>query len=424
MAVASGVWLLMTAPVLAVESRPDTAAWAETPLSEFDKPTAFSLVDEEARLLSRQSVGSELSLLPLEELGHTAGGQLSDQSGYSLAQPSESRDAETGLRRDWNQFFLAQAQTGQSGGAPMANPSPDEPINLEEIAKKLDNPLSDLWILFNQSDTSLWRGKPNTGSDAVINVTTIQPVLPVPLTSNWNLVTRPIIPLITAPTFRLPGSLKNRFPGGIGGGCPPNCLNRPPGAPPVQGLSLDTKRKFGIGDFNIWSMLSPSDPKKWGGLIWGIGPSFLFPTASIDQFGAGQYAMGPANILMKFHGKWTFGLFHQHLFGIGGSNDSAPYKVSQFQPIIFYALPKLWSIGMAPMATVDWRAGSGNELTFPLGLGISKTLLAFGKMPMRIGAEIHYSVVHPDGYGQRWNFRFYVVPVLPNPFAGRPLFGS
>ena len=74
-------------------------------------------MDEEARLLSRQGDGSELSLLQLEELGHTVGGQLSDQSGYSLVQPLESRDAETGLRRDWNQFFLAQAQTGQSGGA-------------------------------------------------------------------------------------------------------------------------------------------------------------------------------------------------------------------------------------------------------------------------------------------------------------------
>ncbi len=78
---------------------------------------------------------------------------------------------------------------------------------------------------------------------------------------------------------------------------------------------------------------------------------------------------------------------------------------------------------MAPMVTVDWNAGSGNELTFPLGLEVSKTLLAFGKLPLRMGVGFHYSVVHPDDYGQRWNFRVYLIPVLPNPFKGRPLFG-
>ncbi len=71
---------------------------------------------------------------------------------------------------------------------------------------------------------------------------------------------------------------------------------------------------------------------------------------------------------------------------------------------------------MGPNILVNWEADDGDKLTFPVGLGFSKTTLLFGKLPFRFGAEVHYSAVHPDNFGQRWDFRFYVVPVVPSPF--------
>jgi hypothetical protein len=36
-------------------------------------------------------------------------------------------------------------------------------------------------------------------------------------------------------------------------------------------------------------------------------------------------------------------------------------------------------------------------------------------MPVRLGAEVHYSVIQPDDVvGQEWNFRFYVIPAIPS----------
>ena len=57
-------------------------------------------------------------------------------------------------------------------------------------------------------------------------------------------------------------------------------------------------------------------------------------------------------------------------------------------------------------------------------LGGSKTFM-FGKLPIRIGAEVQYYVHQPDDFGPEWNFRFFFIPVVPAPeWASKPLFGS
>ena len=92
-------------------------------------------------------------------------------------------------------------------------------MSLEEISRMLDNPLGNLWIIFIENDVLRFRGKPANGWKT-INVLSIQPILPVPLTENWNLVTRPIIPIVSAPKFNAPNF----------GDCPGNCNSRPAGA--------------------------------------------------------------------------------------------------------------------------------------------------------------------------------------------------
>ena len=36
--------------------------------------------------------------------------------------------------------------------------------------------------------------------------------------------------------------------------------------------------------------LSPAKPHK---LIWGVGPTFVIPTATADQLGQGKFSLGP-----------------------------------------------------------------------------------------------------------------------------------
>ena len=56
----------------------------------------------------------------------------------------------------------------------------------------------------------------------------------------------------------------------------------------------------------------------------------------------------------------------------------------------------------------------GDRLTLPIGLGITKTT-RWGKTPVKLRAEIHYSIVRPEDYGTTWNFRLQVTPVIKNP---------
>jgi hypothetical protein len=64
---------------------------------------------------------------------------------------------------------------------------------LTEMNKKLTNPVSELWsISFQQNNYMLDIGLPGQDDRWNSNLN-FQPVLPVALTSQWNLITRPVI---------------------------------------------------------------------------------------------------------------------------------------------------------------------------------------------------------------------------------------
>ena len=47
-------------------------------------------------------------------------------------------------------------------------------------------------------------------------------------------------------------------------------------------------------------------------------------------------------------------------------------------------------------------------------MGINKTV-QFGKVPVRLGVELHYSVIQPDDVpSAEWNLRFYIIPAVPS----------
>jgi hypothetical protein len=92
-------------------------------------------------------------------------------------------------------------------------------------------------------------------------------VIPIHLTDDWNLITRTIVPII----------------------------NQPPLAPGID-------QATGLGDINPSFFLSPSGSKEF---IWGIGPTFTFPTASNRLLGMGKWSMGPAAVALTMQGPWV-----------------------------------------------------------------------------------------------------------------------
>jgi hypothetical protein len=102
---------------------------------------------------------------------------------------------------------------------------------------------------------------------ATQNVLNIQPVYPAHLNERWNLITRPILPVISQPPFfsgRELAALEEIFGPGIG----------------------DTE--FGLGDLTPEFFFSPRKPIQLGpdaSLVWGAGPAFQFPTATDVELG-------------------------------------------------------------------------------------------------------------------------------------------
>jgi hypothetical protein len=79
-------------------------------------------------------------------------------------------------------------------------------------------------------------------------------------------------------------------------------------------------------------------------------------------------------------------------------------------------MPGAMSLGMGPTITVPWKADTDNSVTFPIGLGITKTV-RIGGTPVKLRFEPQYSVIRPDDVGTAWNIRMQITPVIKSPFS-------
>jgi len=277
----------------------------------------------------------------------------------------------------------APVTTAPSGGEPEAS--------LTEINKKLTNPVSDLWsIAFQQNNYMLdmGAGQPDHWNSNL----NFQPVLPIALTSNWNLITRPVMTLFNSVPHPDP--------------------NNP----------ADIGRTTGFGDTVLMELVSPS-PKLVGNWLLGVGPTFIFPTASTTHTGQGKYQVGPAAIVGYLSKKWILGALLQNWTSFGGSGNRPNTNQMNLQPIAAYFLPGGWSIGYSGNILANWKADkAGDVWTIPLGLSVSK-VVKFGKLPVRFALAGQYMVHHPDTFGPKWNIQLMVVPVIPKLIKGN-LFGE
>jgi len=286
-------------------------------------------------------------------------------------------------------------------------------MSLEEMSKKIDNPLSDLWLLWMQNDHMQFNGNISSKNQTV-NVSYFEPVLSVPLGDKWNLVNRPVVTRINAqvPSLDL-GPLEERL-----GGLPRGQGLGHPGSGGIADKLLNNanwNNQSSWGDLVYLAMLSPQTYPNIGNgkLLWGAGITTMWPTASKNEFGTQKYAAGPAGLAMYQGKKWMFGMLAQQWWSYAGNGDRADVSSLDAQYFWFYQLPHLWQIGAAPSITADWKANSDNRWTVPLGIGVNKTF-RIGKLPIRISLEVHKTIVQPDNFGQDWNFRFVVIPIIPN----------
>jgi len=272
---------------------------------------------------------------------------------------------------------LALAEDGLSAGTDLAS------LSLEELNRRVENPLTDIWSLTLQENLSLLEGDAIDGKEFQ-NLLFFQPFMPFPVgrDDSWMFTLRPVFPLVTNPV------LDPAEPDGT------------------------TGHKTGFGDMQL---LALAGPNRSDGIVWGAGATFKFPTATDDALGADVWQAGPSAMLFHMGKPWVLGLLGQHWWSVAGDSDADSVSRTDIQYVLRRQLPGGWSVGMGPTVTIDWKAPSGEKVTFPVGLGVTRTVRWNGT-PWKLRIEPQYSIIRPDELGVEWNLRIQVAPIINNPF--------
>ncbi len=250
--------------------------------------------------------------------------------------------------------------------ASAAAPSTDD---AGELAKKLSNPIASLISVPFQLNYDEGFG-PNDASRTTLN---IQPVVPLSLNEDWNLIIRTILPVICAES-------------------------------PAAGISSE----FGLGDITQSFFFSPVEGAGGGDVIWGVGPVFLYPTGTASVLGTEKWAAGPTVVALKQHEGWTYGALFNHLWSFAGDSDRAHVNATFLQPFVAYQFPTATTLTANLEMSYDWNA---EEATIPLNLLVSQ-VFKIGDQPVSLQAGPRIYLDSPPG-GPEWGFRINFTLLFP-----------
>ncbi len=278
---------------------------------------------------------------------------------------------------------------------------------LAQMSALMDNPVGNVAMLFTQIDFTHMENQANGETADKYNYMGIAQ-FPKGLSADWNLINRVVWNVTSMP---IDSDKIDDFGTGPGGEILP-----PSGSPPAP-LDLFDGRTTGFGDMYYVGLFSPKEPIKLEGganVVWGAGFDLGFPTASDDLLGTGRWTAGPSALGVYLGPKWKLGALVQQYWDFAGDDDRDDVSLTNLQYLWYYSLDSTTSIGAAPNVIANWEQSSGNKWTVPVGIGINKTV-QFGKVPVRLGVEMHYSVIQPDDVpSAEWNLRFYIIPAAPS----------
>jgi hypothetical protein len=234
------------------------------------------------------------------------------------------------------------------------------------LAKAAQNPVANMVVIPFQDNIGLGYGPGNKDTQNVLN---FQPVIPLHVTEDWNVITRTILPIVTQPSF--------------------------------TGGSSTT----GLGDLNTTAFLSPANP---GSIIWGVGPVASFPTATSPLLGSqSTWGLGPSVVVLTMPGHWVLGVIANNIWSVAGASSNQML----IQYFVNYNLAGGWYLTSAPIITANWNAASDQKWVVPFGAGGGK-IFRIGKLPFNGNVSAYYNAVRPD-VGPEWTLRVLLALLLP-----------
>jgi hypothetical protein len=236
----------------------------------------------------------------------------------------------------------------------------------EALAKKLANPVASLISVPIQNNFDFGVG-PFDGFRYNLN---IQPVIPITLNEKWNMISRTIVPIISQ-----------------------------------SDVTGNGNSETGLGDIAQSIFFSPKEVKN--GMVWGVGPIFLLPTATNNFLGADKWGIGPNAVVLKLNGQWTYGALANHVWSVGGSGNT-DINATFFQPFVTYATKTGSSFSIASENTQSWD----NDIFGGFVGAYYAKVTKIGKQMMQLGGgpKVFYgnNPFNPD-----WGIRANIIFLFP-----------
>jgi hypothetical protein len=258
----------------------------------------------------------------------------------------------------------ADATSSSGGGAGVD----DDKAKAAALAKATLNPIASLISLPLQNNFD-WGGGPNDdGFQYKLNV---QPVIPISLGENWNVISRTIVPYV------------------------------------YQENVIGTSSQSGLADTVQSLFFSPVKPAK-GGWIWGAGPVFQIPTATDDLLGEEKWGAGPTAVVLKQEGHLTYGALVNQIWSFAGESGREDVNRTFLQPFVSYTTKTFTSFGLNTESSYDWER---EQWTVPVNLSVQQ-LLKIGKQPISLQLGARYYAEGPSG-APEWGLRAQLTFLFP-----------
>jgi hypothetical protein len=263
-----------------------------------------------------------------------------------------------------------------------------------DLAQELTNPIAGLIQVPFQNNFD-WGGGPR--NDAFRYTLNVQPVIPLTLNPDWNLIARTVIPF---------ASFDGVFP----------------------------QNESGLADIVQSFFFSPSRPTS-SGIVWGVGPVFLYPTATNSFFAGRQWGAGPTGVILQLNGPWTYGMLANHIWSLTnvpspnsglaaltpstseteelvaeGPTTPGRWRINNtfLQPFLTYTFPTHTTLFVSSESQYNWTT---RQWTVPINVGANQ-LLRIGGQIIQVGGLVRYWAERPTG-GPTWGLQFRTTWVLP-----------
>ena len=237
----------------------------------------------------------------------------------------------------------------------------------EELAKKLSNPIASLISVPFQNNTDYGIGT-NYGTRNTLN---IQPVIPVKLNANLNLITRFILPVVAQYNIS-----------GIG------------------------EKQFGLSDAVVSAFISPAESE----ITWGIGPVFLVPTGTNDFLTTKKWGIGPTAVALVQKNGWTIGGLVNQIWSVAGNEDRADVSQMFLQPFVNYNWKSGAGIGVNMEWTQNWNSNTSTVWLNPVLAAVT----SIGEQKTQFVIGPRFNLAAPDGGKADFGWRAVIVFLFPN----------